>query len=106
MELIDILWAVLVVFGIASILGIVIALADKFLKVEEDPRLEEVTNLLAGANCGGCGYPGCSGFASAIIEGKANSLAPCRPTNPANKEKIKEYLKSTPGPDGSTIELK
>ncbi|MCP4146768.1 MAG: RnfABCDGE type electron transport complex subunit B [bacterium] len=41
--------------------------AKKF-KVDEDPRIDEVTELLPGANCGGCGYPGCRGFGEAIVK--------------------------------------
>lgn len=40
--------------------------AEKF-KVYEDPRIDEVETLLPGANCGGCGYPGCRGLADAIV---------------------------------------
>lgn len=45
--------------------------AQKF-KVEEDPRIDIVEGLLPGANCGGCGKPGCRGFAEATV--KAPSL--------------------------------
>ncbi len=45
--------------------------AQKF-KVEEDPRIDIVEGLLPGANCGGCGYPGCRGLAEAAV--KADSL--------------------------------
>lgn len=106
MDAIKILIAFAVVLGIAALLGIILALADKFLKVEEDPRIEAVTGMLAGANCGGCGYPGCSGYAAAIVSKEATSLSACRPTKAENKAKIKEYLSSTPGPDGSTIDVK
>lgn len=106
MKPIDILIAFAVVLAIAAILGLVLALADKFLKVEEDPRIDTVTGMLAGANCGGCGYPGCSGFAAAIVNKETNSLAACRPTKPEKKAEIKEYLASTPGPDGTTIDVK
>lgn len=41
--------------------------AQKF-KVEEDPRIDIVEELLPGANCGGCGYPGCRGFAEGIVK--------------------------------------
>lgn len=51
--------------GIAAI--ILFFVAKKF-KVSEDPRIDEVQNLLPGANCGGCGYPGCRNFAEAIIK--------------------------------------
>lgn len=45
--------------------------AQKF-KVEEDPRIDIVEGLLPGANCGGCGYPGCRGLSEAIV--KADTL--------------------------------
>lgn len=53
-------------------LGIVSAIilyfvAQKF-KVEEDPRIDTVESILPGANCGGCGYPGCRGFAEAVVK--------------------------------------
>lgn len=46
--------------------------ASKRFEVHEDPRIGEVQSLLPGANCGGCGYPGCAGFAGACV--KADSL--------------------------------
>ncbi len=48
-------------------LGLIIALANKFLAVEVDPRIEEVDEMLPAANCGGCGYAGCAAFAKAIV---------------------------------------
>jgi Na+-translocating ferredoxin:NAD+ oxidoreductase RNF subunit RnfB len=45
--------------------------SQKF-KVDEDPRIAEVQEALPGANCGGCGYPGCAGFADACV--KASTL--------------------------------
>ncbi len=55
-----------------SSLGIVAAVilyyvAQKF-KVYEDPRIDEVEKMLPGANCGGCGFPGCRGFADAMVK--------------------------------------
>ncbi|EPR38741.1 FAD-dependent pyridine nucleotide-disulfide oxidoreductase [Desulfovibrio sp. X2] len=54
-------------FGAAALL----AIASRFLHVEEDPRIAQVEEALLGANCGGCGYPGCSGAAQAVVEGRA-----------------------------------
>ena len=105
-DILKIVIAMLVCLAIAGILGLVLALADKFLKVKEDPRIEEVTKMLPGANCGGCGFPGCSGFATALIKGESTTLSPCKVSKQEAKDKIKQYLKETPGPDGSTIELK
>lgn len=104
--MINILIAMAVSLGIAAVLGLVLALADKFLRVEEDPRIDEVTKMLPNANCGGCGYPGCSGFASAIVNKETDTLAPCRVCKPEMKEKIKAYLQETPGPDGSIVTVK
>ena len=58
-----------------SLLGVLSAVilyfvAQKF-KVEEDPRIDEVEKMLPGANCGGCGFAGCSGLAAAIAKGEA-----------------------------------
>ena len=55
-----------------SVLGVLAAVilyfvAQKF-KVYEDPRIDEVEAVLPGANCGGCGYPGCRGFAEAFVK--------------------------------------
>ena len=53
------------------LLAAILAIANKRLFVYEDPRISEIEGLLAGANCGGCGYPGCSGAAAAVVDGKA-----------------------------------
>jgi len=45
--------------------------AYKKLKVEEDPKIEEVSEMLPQANCGACGYSGCRAFAEAVVRGYA-----------------------------------
>ncbi len=57
---------------VLSLLGLTLAVvlyltAQKF-KIIEDPRIEQVEAVLPGANCGGCGYPGCHGFAEAFVK--------------------------------------
>ena len=63
-----------VIFTILSLsaIGVVAAtvlyfVAQKF-KVIEDPRIDQVDEVLPGANCGGCGFPGCRGFAEACVK--------------------------------------
>lgn len=57
---------------VAGLLGsVILVLAAKFMAVEEDPRIGEVTSCLPGANCGACGYAGCADYAKAIVEGGA-----------------------------------
>ncbi len=55
---------VLAVIGISSGL-ILYYIAEKF-KVDEDPRIDEIEEVLPGGNCGACGYPGCRQFAEAV----------------------------------------
>ena len=44
---------------------------SKKFEVKEDPRIAQVLEVLPGANCGGCGYPGCGGFAVACVKTKS-----------------------------------
>lgn len=56
---------------LGALLGVVLALASKKLAVEEDPRIDEVEEMLPHANCGACGFPGCRPFAEALVKGEA-----------------------------------
>ena len=62
--------ALLLMLGIGAACGIVLGLSSKIFYVYEDPRIALVEGSLAGANCGGCGYAGCSAAAEAIVSGK------------------------------------
>ncbi|MDN5352539.1 MAG: H+/Na+-translocating ferredoxin:NAD+ oxidoreductase subunit [Clostridiales bacterium] len=53
------------------IFGIILAFASKKFAVEVDPRVSEVREVVPGANCGACGYPGCDGFSNAVVKGIA-----------------------------------
>ena len=97
--------AAAVIVGIALILGVVLALADRFLSVQEDPRKAEVLNNMPGANCGACGYPGCAGLVDAIIEGKVTKVRACKVIKQDKAKVIVDYLNATPGPDGTTLKV-
>lgn len=64
--------AVISLGAIALVLGAILYVASKKFAVYEDPRIAQVAAVLPQANCGGCGYPGCNGFAAACV--KAGSL--------------------------------
>lgn len=53
------------------VIGVLLAVAARKFKIETDPKVSQIISVLPGANCGGCGYPGCAGLAGAIVEGKA-----------------------------------
>ena len=67
----NIIFAVLVLGAIAIVFGLILSVAAKVFEVKVDERLPKIQECLAGANCGGCGYPGCAGCAEAILAGKA-----------------------------------
>ena len=57
--------------AISVILGAILAVASKVFAVENDERAEKILEYLPGANCGGCGYTGCSALSEAILKGDA-----------------------------------
>jgi Na+-translocating ferredoxin:NAD+ oxidoreductase RNF subunit RnfB len=68
----SIIYAILALSIIGAVAAIILYFVAQKFKVYEDPRIDTVCEKLPGANCGGCGYPGCGGFASACV--KASSL--------------------------------
>ena len=66
-----ILLSILVLGALGALFGALLAFASKIFHVETDPRQTAVREALAGANCGGCGYPGCDGYAAAVVKGEA-----------------------------------
>lgn len=63
---------ILVVGSVGLLFGLGLAVASRRLAVEVDPRIEKIQDVLPNANCGACGYPGCSAFAKAVAEGEAD----------------------------------
>ena len=97
--------AALVVGCVGIILGFFLGISGEKFKVEVDPREEAILEVLPGNNCGGCGFPGCSGMAEALVTGDMDHIA-CKPCKADKRQEIVDYLKNTPGPDGSTVEVK
>ncbi len=71
----NIVSAVLWFAVISGILGIILAVASKAFEVKVDERVTQICEILPGANCGGCGYAGCSALAEAIVKGEAPTNA-------------------------------
>jgi Na+-translocating ferredoxin:NAD+ oxidoreductase RNF subunit RnfB len=89
---ITVIWTIvsLVALGILSAV-ILYFVAQKF-KVEEDPRIDEVEGMLPGANCGGCGFPGCRGFAEAMVKADDISNLNCPVSDADGMKVIASYL--------------
>ncbi|MBQ4313071.1 MAG: RnfABCDGE type electron transport complex subunit B, partial [Clostridia bacterium] len=62
-----------VVAGIGLVAGAGLAIASVLMAVPKDERAEAVLEVLPGANCGACGYSGCSGYAAALASGEAKN---------------------------------
>ena len=80
------------VLGITGVLmGLFLAFASKKFEVEVDPKVEAILAILPGVNCGACGYPGCSGYASGVaLEGAKMTL--CAPGGPKVAAKIGDIM--------------
>ncbi len=86
-----ILLAIAVLGALGALFGAVLAAAAKLFHVDTDPRAEAVRECLAGANCGGCGYPGCDGYAAAVVKGEAPCNC-CVAGGPEAAAKIAEIM--------------
>jgi len=58
---------VLMMGALGLVASVILFIVSKKFYVEEDPRIEQVEEALPSSNCGGCGYPGCKGFAEALV---------------------------------------
>ena len=83
--------SILGIGGLGLLFGAGLAFASKKFAVEIDPRIEQILEDLPGANCGGCGYPGCSGYAEAIVKDGAD-MTLCAPGGSDVVKKIAEVM--------------
>ena len=86
-----ILFPVVVMGGLGVIFGALLAFASQKFAVEVDPRQTQIRALLPGANCGGCGFPGCDGYAEACVTANAKPNL-CAAGGPEVAAKIAEIL--------------
>ena len=92
---------ILIITIFALIISIILVTFNK-----QENKAEEYLKRLPGYNCGACGKAGCAAFAEALVTGEAPAVSGCKVIKPDNKQAIKDYLDVTPGPDGSTINVK
>ena len=77
--------------GLTLLLAALLVLADRRLRVEEDPRIDAVEEMLPHANCGACGFPGCRPFAEALVAGGAKPGG-CTVSSDAGHQAIAAFL--------------
>ncbi len=69
----------IIIVTVTGVLGaVILALASQFMRVETDPRIAQIEDVLPSVNCGACGYAGCSDYAGSIVENdeKTNLCVP------------------------------
>ncbi len=74
--------------GISAVFGMGLAYAAKKYAVKEDPRVEQVSEVLAHAHCGACGYPGCRQYAEAVVSNPDVKPNLCTPGGAASAEAV------------------
>ncbi len=87
--------AILSLGAIGLVAALALGLAAKKFAVEVDPRELAILELLPGANCGACGYPGCSGYAKMVASGD-KIAATCPPGGSAVMDKIANIMGFAP----------
>lgn len=86
-----ILDSALVLGSVGLFFGFLIAMVNKKFHVWEDPRIDDVEELLPSTNCGACGQPGCRAFAEAVVSGKVQP-SDCTVMGPDDVEDVANYL--------------
>lgn len=94
-----VLYAILALGGLGVLFGLLLGVADKKFAVKVDERVSAVRAAVAGANCGACGYPGCDGYAEAVVRGEAKANA-CTPGG----EKTAKAIAKIMGVDADALE--
>lgn len=83
--------SVLSLGGIGLVAAVTLGLAARKFAVEVDPRELAILDVLSGANCGACGYPGCAAYAKAVSEGEASATL-CTPGGSETIERIAHIM--------------
>ena len=90
---------------VSVLLALLLSFASVALHVEEDPRLQDVTDLLPNQNCGLCGNPGCKAMAQSVLN-EDSRLSQCKPGDQEMRDLIKEYLEEHPDEAGEYVKVK
>ena len=80
-----------IMFGLGLLFASILAVAYRYLRVPEDPRLDKVEQMLPGTNCGACGQPGCRAFAESLLAGQ-NLPGKCTVSSADGVAQIADFL--------------
>lgn len=100
-------WLIIVIFTavLSVVLALVLSFSSVLLHVEEDPRLQDVVDMLPNQNCGLCGNPGCKAMAQSILD-EGSRLSQCKPGTLEMREDIRDFLAEHPDESGEFVKVK
>ena len=87
-----IILAVIIVAILGLVLGLLLAIASIVMAVPVDEKAVAIEEVLAGANCGACGYSGCAGYAAALAAGECEDTSLCSPGGSACAKAVAEIM--------------
>lgn len=87
------LYSIAIVAGLGLVLGLALALADKYISVPPDEKEAKILANLSGANCGSCGYAGCAAMAKALAKGEV-TMSKCPVASNESRQAIADLLGS------------
>jgi Na+-translocating ferredoxin:NAD+ oxidoreductase subunit B len=93
--------AIVMMIVLGAALGLLLGVAGVFFTVEQDTRVEQITAMLPGLNCGACGFPGCVGLATALVSKEAKDPAQCKPSTPVQRDRIRAFMETGVDPVSS-----
>ncbi len=96
--------AVIFMSALGMILAAAIAIANKYLWVYEDPRVQKLDEMLPATNCGACGQAGCHAFAEALLRDETQP-AKCTVSEPETIEQIADFLGVDAGEEEKRIAM-
>jgi len=91
LTIVTIILAAAVLALLAIAMAYVLGWANRTFHVEVDPKVEAIQEALPGANCGGCGFVGCSEYAEAVAKGETD-VTLCAPGGGGCAEQLAELM--------------
>ena len=77
--------------GLGIGFAVVLLIASEKLKVEVDPKIEQIHEVLPNLDCGACGFAGCGQYAKAVLE-RPELIGKCAPGGAETADKIAKIL--------------
>ncbi|MDR2146034.1 MAG: RnfABCDGE type electron transport complex subunit B [Tannerella sp.] len=84
--------AIIILGSIGALSAVILFAVSKKFEVREDDRIYRIIRVLPGTNCGGCGSPGCSGFAQTIVKNESLDNQSCPVGGNETMEKIASIM--------------